>query len=487
MKAPVVILSFADSRKTSSPLTAVTQESNQLHRLFVPFENRGIFDLRYFPNVELEDLAVSLKGLRRKVTIWHFGGHAAEDIIKLENTPVILAHLAPVFAKYWRPELVFLNGCNTEGMASPLLNAGVKVVIASNSEVGDKLASAFAKHFYESWLQGNSISDSFDLANSIILASNTEASNVGPLYTRHLNSAASDQLTELPWRIFFKEGRLSYGDQKLTHLGASKKRNWLNSSIIALVILLGSSGVYHFGKSWLEEKVEKGTSNLVDRLDFQSDTSYVPPDTNIVHGEKPTEGSHTDSREFLNSSTSERHFSVTIRDQYNQQPRCPISKNLELIIEPESGKTVSLPLEFFSVETRLDRKYFDGNSKIYVRDKERVYSNPDYRLREKKNSDLNVSVRSIHALIKWDSSTMFEGPEWLKIQIDACENFEVYPERSPVELHQLLPYFCWEAKEKGLRLSVHSDSLFNAQAIGNLNIDSLTALADPGPMAISIH
>ncbi|KAG6976829.1 hypothetical protein JG688_00000959 [Phytophthora aleatoria] len=66
-------------------------------------------------------------------------------------------------------ELVFVNACHSQKVASVFLNAGIPHVVAvhSDSLVVDASATMFAKHFYLSLFHGHTVSTAFEIAKGI--------------------------------------------------------------------------------------------------------------------------------------------------------------------------------------------------------------------------------------------------------------------------------------------------------------------------------
>ncbi|GLD96999.1 hypothetical protein PINS_up005682 [Pythium insidiosum] len=73
-------------------------------------------------------------------------------------------------------ELVFVNSCHSQKVASVFLNAGIRHVIAvhSDSLVVDASATMFAKHFYLSLFSGDTVRTAFEIAKGLVRASPTQ-------------------------------------------------------------------------------------------------------------------------------------------------------------------------------------------------------------------------------------------------------------------------------------------------------------------------
>ncbi|KAG3174739.1 hypothetical protein PI126_g235 [Phytophthora idaei] len=73
-------------------------------------------------------------------------------------------------------ELVFVNACHSQKVASVFLNAGIPHVVAvhSDSLVVDASATMFAKHFYLSLFHGHTVSTAFEIAKGAVRALPTQ-------------------------------------------------------------------------------------------------------------------------------------------------------------------------------------------------------------------------------------------------------------------------------------------------------------------------
>lgn len=72
-------------------------------------------------------------------------------------------------------QLAFLSACHSEGMASVLLDAGVRHVVVVNADdaVLDHAARQFAKRLYPSLLAGHTVAQAFEFACTAVLADDT--------------------------------------------------------------------------------------------------------------------------------------------------------------------------------------------------------------------------------------------------------------------------------------------------------------------------
>ena len=124
-----------------------------------------------------------LRTWENKINIFHFGGHANSQDIRLQDRSIFFEPLAQEL-KLRNPDslqLVFLNGCATQAHVQTLFDLDFKGVIATSVSIADNLAAMFAIRFYENLAKGDTIEKAFKSAR---------------------NYAEARQKTEQKYRIF---------------------------------------------------------------------------------------------------------------------------------------------------------------------------------------------------------------------------------------------------------------------------------------------
>ena len=149
---PVILLAFADSR---NDLPQVQEERRVLDDL-----------LSEQFNVEQKDAAThrriedTFRSYGRAVRIFHFGGHANGQQLALlasegQDGAAYVKGVAQLVGRQQGVELVFLNGCSTQGQVASFLGAKIPAVIATTAPVCDKVARQFAELFYKNFIGGS--------------------------------------------------------------------------------------------------------------------------------------------------------------------------------------------------------------------------------------------------------------------------------------------------------------------------------------------
>ena len=136
------------------------------------------------PKVSFEQLADTFAQYRNQIYLLHYAGHAGDQelhLLKASGESVEKIHapsVAHLLAQYYNLQLVFLNGCATAGQVEALLDAGIRMVIATQTAIDDQAARDFSLHFYSNLLKGQSIEKAFRLASAMREKSGTAPATV---------------------------------------------------------------------------------------------------------------------------------------------------------------------------------------------------------------------------------------------------------------------------------------------------------------------
>lgn len=140
------------SNDPDNSLFGVSKEFQKILDVFQPISKACAALHR--PWVTAEDIRLGFSSLTDDLLIFHFSGHAGENILQANNlqgtaTIIFSKHLA----EYIKPlatglKLVFLNGCSTRKQANFFLENGIPAVIATNKPIKDSYALDFAVRFY---------------------------------------------------------------------------------------------------------------------------------------------------------------------------------------------------------------------------------------------------------------------------------------------------------------------------------------------------
>lgn len=162
----VVFLSFANSEKAYLP--QLKAEGRALKKALRPLEQRGFISVEKEESTSADELLELLASYKDQLCIFHYGGHAGDDLLALEGKNAQAKGLAKLLGEQKNLKLVFLNGCSTKGQVETLFEAGVKAVIATSVDVEDEQARYLAISFYQALVNKRSIKRAFEFAKSAV-------------------------------------------------------------------------------------------------------------------------------------------------------------------------------------------------------------------------------------------------------------------------------------------------------------------------------
>ena len=215
---PIIFLAFANDRDDRARyLRNLPEEARQVREALGAAEQRGHCELILRQNATVGDILDVFQDARYRdrIAIFHFGGHADGYRLLLETAEgkpaaADAGGLARFLAQQRGLQLVFLNGCSTEGQVSDLLDAGVHAVIATDQAVEDTMATSFAARFYQGLAGGAAIGTAFEQAKAAMQMQ-------GGAVFRHLGAAEEEQPEDgrLPWRLHTRPGAEGSADWDL--------------------------------------------------------------------------------------------------------------------------------------------------------------------------------------------------------------------------------------------------------------------------------
>jgi hypothetical protein len=210
---PVVLAAFANDRTDDKRyLRDLPREQKQIRNALRNAEKQQLVRLIERPNATVDEILDVFQEYRDRVVMFHFAGHAgsAELLFEsLDGTPQV-AHaggIAAFLSQQRSLELVFLNGCSSEGQVEGLLNAGVASVIATSQDIDDAIATDFSARFYNGLASGGTIRTSYEEAAAGIQAKRGQPREVYRA-SRHIQGTAATD-AHWPWQIH--EGKESAG------------------------------------------------------------------------------------------------------------------------------------------------------------------------------------------------------------------------------------------------------------------------------------
>ncbi len=195
-----LLLAFANS--PDAPLLTLQQEDAEISRLLTPGAMSGHYQIHRESFATVDKLSEYILKFKDTLALFLFSGHADRDRLFMADAAAHADGLARLLGQCPNLQLVFLNGCSTEGQVAELLAQGVKVVVATDAPVNDRKASVFSIRFFDALQQKRDLKTAFNMARAAV---ETEFANV-PFSTDHRGAGfAQERRTAGTWGLFYKE------------------------------------------------------------------------------------------------------------------------------------------------------------------------------------------------------------------------------------------------------------------------------------------
>jgi hypothetical protein len=204
--APVVFLAFANA--PNAHLENLKTESRHVYRTLQPLQDEGQIHVHREESSEIGELYEDLLRHDGRIVIFHYGGHADGNTLRLEGGDGGGKGLADLLGQQSGLKLVFLNGCATKGHVKRLLGAGVPAVIATSVPIGDVKAQEFANAFYIALAEGRSVAGAFDSGSAFVQGKH--GGDEGVVFTRSGTDWEDEEEEEydapvLEWGLYVQE------------------------------------------------------------------------------------------------------------------------------------------------------------------------------------------------------------------------------------------------------------------------------------------
>lgn len=198
---PVILLAYANDRQGDVFLRGIVEEAKGIQQALQAATN---CQLEVIPNASADDIIAAFNRFRDKVCIFHYAGHAADYGLLLSSKGGTIESVhGNSFAEFLRTqkglELVFLNGCSSQGNSEALLGANVKNVIATSRAINDEAARDFAEKFYGALASGATIATAYEEAKAAVLMKHN--GNSRALIFEEMPDVDADEKAN-PWHLF---------------------------------------------------------------------------------------------------------------------------------------------------------------------------------------------------------------------------------------------------------------------------------------------
>ncbi|HRI61196.1 MAG TPA: CHAT domain-containing protein [Saprospiraceae bacterium] len=227
-RLPVLFLAFANN--SSRPLPGLEAEGEALYRVLSGSVGQLFFYVHREPFATVEKLSHYLLEYRNRVVIFHYGGHAGQQSLLLEDGEAPGAGIAALLAQQQNLKLVFLNGCSTVQQVAGLLKLGIPAVIATYAPVDDERTKDMSVQFYKALAQGQTLHEAFSFASAY-----WQTRTGQPLHFERSIGFAEAHDEQPVWGLYAsKDADLNW---KLPQSASRQKRLWNYGKWLALIVI----------------------------------------------------------------------------------------------------------------------------------------------------------------------------------------------------------------------------------------------------------
>lgn len=205
MPKPIIYLTFANQEDEHLPL--LKEESSHIQRSLLPIEAKEFISVKREESARVQDIVDLLATFPDQIALFHYGGHAGNTELLLEDQTVQSKGLAKLLGEQKNLQLVFLNGCSTKAQVDLLFQAGVKAVIATSVKIKDRMAVQFAQAFYQALSNKRTIKRAFEFAKSTVeLAfANPPAMDIHRDLAGSADALDSTTTEAMPWSLYVQD------------------------------------------------------------------------------------------------------------------------------------------------------------------------------------------------------------------------------------------------------------------------------------------
>jgi len=316
---PVIFLTFANATGQGY-LQQLKKESALLRDLFLPLHQSEQLELLREESLENWDLPKLLNHYKNQILIFHYGGHANGEYLAFEDGKGNVDGLAELLSLQTYLKLVFLNGCSTQKQATPYLEAGIQVVLATTKDILDEDATYFAEHFYHALINRHTIREAFKSASGALRVRSLKYKKIKEDEVVIYRGAGFQvNKSEVPWKLYIQEGKEAALDWSLVETTRISKKKITLSEYISKISLWKKIGGLIFI-----------VSTIVLGGIFLTKKTYIPPIT--TSKETTIRGTVYDSErermegailefdsELFDTTDSKGHFKITTHKELNSE------------------------------------------------------------------------------------------------------------------------------------------------------------------------
>lgn len=218
---PVLLALFANDQ--DAYLENLIREEKGISNIFSPLDDKGVIKFHKEYYASTDELIKLFVRYHERIILLHFAGHAGGTQLQFRGGNTHQEGLAQLLKNV---PVVFLNGCATQGHVEDLLENGVKAVIATESAINDTTAYEFSTVFYQMLVNGQSLSEAFDLAKATLDTKYAKKKTLqkGLKFRR-------DNASEFEWGLYIEDESiydwiLPIQDKAVDFEGQKEERAW---------------------------------------------------------------------------------------------------------------------------------------------------------------------------------------------------------------------------------------------------------------------
>lgn len=195
------VLFFAYAHSSQSPMPALQAEDDSVYGLLTPRALQQHYLIHRDAYTSRQKIREFLILYRDNIALFSYSGHADGKQLLLGDEASRSGGLARLLGQCPNLKVVILNGCSTRGQVEQLQAAGVPVVIATSTVVGDQSAKDFAVGFHQALSTGSTLEQAFELGLGA-----TELGQAVHTVERGLDLRSGNQPPEDPiWGIYYQQ------------------------------------------------------------------------------------------------------------------------------------------------------------------------------------------------------------------------------------------------------------------------------------------
>jgi len=285
-KKAVIVLAYSNDH--DAYLDMVVRERKNVYNQLRPYDDKDYVKVEKAEHASIDDFFQIFQRYKDQIVIFHYGGHASGSHLQLEGNAGAVESanaegLAAMIGAQKNLQLVFLNGCATQGQVENLLANGVKSVIATSVAINDTKATEFAEQFYRALAGQNTINNAFESAKSFLKTKYSQ-DNIVKKKGLKLKRRADGSSQELPWGLYTEdEATLEWKLPKMSHTkvairdsgGFKGKKPQLNAKFIKT--LFAEMAPYNENIQFLLEQAKKTGKADIRRVRQEIVDSFPAP------------------------------------------------------------------------------------------------------------------------------------------------------------------------------------------------------------------